>query len=109
MRSFPFAFAHIKPVIARGATPINARTGFAIGERPELPEGFASARTAATMHTVNHRGRDFFRSHNQRWQTACEIQRSKRMQRFALCCISIKELHLRHGSAKPLGELRDDG
>lgn len=75
MRGFPLAFAHVEPLVAGGAAPVDAVGGFAGGEGAELPEGFARAGAAAPVHAVQDGGGDFLGRDDDGGQAARQIER----------------------------------
>ena len=52
MHGFPFAFAHIKAVVAAGPTPVDPVGSLALHEGTELPKCFAGTRFVASMHAA---------------------------------------------------------
>ncbi len=58
VRGLPFALAHVEPVVARRAAPIDPLRRLARHEGPELPEALALAGPAPAVDAVRERGRD---------------------------------------------------
>ena len=58
VRGFPFEFAHVEMIVARGAPPIDPRRRLAGDKAAVLPEILAGSGAAAAVQSVNHRRRD---------------------------------------------------
>ncbi len=66
VRRFPFALAHVEPVVAGGAAPVDTARGFSGDEGAELPKILAGAGAAAPVHAVHRRRGDLLRGDDQR-------------------------------------------
>src|SRR5882757_5129635 len=65
MGGFPFAFTHIKMIVARRPPPIDIVRRLAVDESPVLPEIFARAGAAAAMQAVDDGRGDAARFQNE--------------------------------------------
>ena len=75
MRGLPLPLAHVKPLVARGAAPVDAACRFAGDEGAKLPEGFAKSGAAASVHAMQHARRDLARGDDEARETPRQRQR----------------------------------